>query len=211
MPSLFKPPSTAGSRLEPPGTASSTSTVMSHKEWKKSQKPNKFLQRRVVVDRFKEEEDPVVVAARKRREALLAPMHLKDEKFQAVLDACWIGSEDEINTAALSALTELRKQSQRGKGQRPRQGALRRRPAQSEGHEGFTLDDHTNSHGYSLLGQAIVDQNEGAVRFLVRAKAAVRHHDQNGACPVSTVGSCCPHRVLAPCSDSPWMSCCIQG
>ena len=70
-------------------TSSSPSRPMSHREWKKSQKRNKFLQSRKVHDRFAKSEAPEVAAARRRREAVTAEMHHKDHGFQAVLDACW--------------------------------------------------------------------------------------------------------------------------
>lgn len=167
---------------------------MSHREWKKTQKPNKFLQNRVVVDRFAKHEDPAEAAARQKRESTTAAFNPKDQPFQDVLDACW----PEVATKSSSAVEALKRLL------RPRGGSSRsgggggkhlRRPLRLQGIESrtkkeekqggqsvsFPVDDVVNSHGYTLLGQAVVDNNEGAIDFLVEMKADLGFHDTNGA------------------------------
>ena len=163
---------------------------MSHREWKKTQKPNKFLQNRVVVDRFAKHEDPAEVAARQKQENTTAAFNPKDQPFQDVLDACWPEAATKLSAVeALKRLFRPRGSSRSG----GRGGKHLSRPLRPQGIESgkktkqdgqpvpFSVDDVVNSHGYTLLGQAVVDKNEGAIDFLIEVKADLGYHDTNGA------------------------------
>ncbi len=206
-----RPPSSAAASSlseshEPTGsraaTAASTGTRPPTPPWQRK-KRNKFLDNRVVADRFREEEDPAEAAARRRREAVTADFRDKDRPFQDVLDACLFGTAAERAAKATKALRWLRRprttdlaDGSAGEGATllPLLGdgggggggaAAATAAARMDGIESanaWSADDLLNSHGYSLLGQAVVDKNHGAVQFLiVEAKASMGLHDANGA------------------------------
>ncbi len=208
--SSFESSERPGSRV-----ATAASTRPPTPPWQ--QKRNKFLENRVVVDRFKKGEDLAEAAARRRREAVTADFRDKDRPFQDVLDACLFGTAAERAAEAAKALRRLRRgprgltapssgrEVARGEGARGGGGGTEEGatllPQLGDGGGGaaaraasptvqldtgdsasaWAVDDVLNSHGYSLLGQAVVDKNHNAVRFLVEAKASVGLHDGNGA------------------------------
>lgn len=132
------------------------------------QKGNSFLQNRVVKDRFAKREDASAVAARKRRQAKTAKMASGDQLFRAVLDPFWNDhlSPGERPSCAADAVDKLRRASSRRRG--------------SNSASSWSIDEEHNAHGYSLVGQAVVDNNKAAVEFLVDAKASLKHPDGNG-------------------------------
>ena len=123
----------------------------------------------------------------------------KDRPFQDVLDACLFGTAAERAAKATKALRRLRRprttdSAGGGATLLPLLGdgggggggaAATTAAARMDGIESanaWSADDVLNSHGYSLLGQAVVDKNHGAVQFLiVEAKASMGLHDANGA------------------------------
>lgn len=129
---------------------------LNYKEWRRLQKGNAFLKTRVVKNQFAQRKNSVTSVQVNRP---LANISHKDSLFQAVLNAF---ETEQPETEALKCMKRLRMRTA------------------THTNATWTVDEASNSHGYSLLGQAVVDKNSKAIKFLVRTKASTNHHDSNG-------------------------------